>query len=325
MSDIDFDELDKAVNSLMSGVDTSKRNTALDEPEDKVVALEGLDESSPDTPTPVVPPAQTDAVGSQSQSDEHEEQVPQPAVPAPSLAVKRRGQFMDMIHPSSDMKQTSRAVRREGVVIAAPAEARPYAADPTAEATVVDSSKETIADTPTGSMVEPLSSPFLSDAKPEKRPLGGIPTPTEPVAETEAVEDQVPATPDTQVLPEELTGDILAVEANDLMSSPSTPAVSDDEPAPIAEEAASVVEAIAEPVAVPADTTGTGSIPQQYAESPSTGDQTSGSIYDTSNYHQPIETAAPAKKSSPLKWILFAIGLLVLGGGAGVAYFFLMH
>ena len=32
MADIDFDELDKAVNDLMANVDTTKRTAGLDEP-----------------------------------------------------------------------------------------------------------------------------------------------------------------------------------------------------------------------------------------------------------------------------------------------------
>lgn len=40
MSEIDFDELDRAVNDLMSNVDTSKRHEGLDDPEDKVVTLD---------------------------------------------------------------------------------------------------------------------------------------------------------------------------------------------------------------------------------------------------------------------------------------------
>ena len=40
MADLDFDELDKAVNNLMAGVDTSKRQPGRDDPEEKVVDLD---------------------------------------------------------------------------------------------------------------------------------------------------------------------------------------------------------------------------------------------------------------------------------------------
>ena len=48
MSDIDFDELDKAVNNLMSNVDTRKRNEGLGDPEVKTVTLDG----EPEAPLP---------------------------------------------------------------------------------------------------------------------------------------------------------------------------------------------------------------------------------------------------------------------------------
>ena len=51
MADIDFDELDKAVNDLMANVDASKRPAGLDDPEENVVTI-----SSSDT-SPVVPQA----------------------------------------------------------------------------------------------------------------------------------------------------------------------------------------------------------------------------------------------------------------------------
>lgn len=39
MTELDFDELDRAVNDLMHDVDTTKRPSGLDDPEDKVVEL----------------------------------------------------------------------------------------------------------------------------------------------------------------------------------------------------------------------------------------------------------------------------------------------
>ena len=62
MSEIDFDELDRAVNDLMSNVDTSKRHEGLDDPEDKVVTLDssstesGKVASSPAAKTTTVTP-----------------------------------------------------------------------------------------------------------------------------------------------------------------------------------------------------------------------------------------------------------------------------
>lgn len=91
MSDIDFDELDKAVNSLMqpSGDDNLPAQDKSKTTPDKAVIDNhgvGMDDSP------------TDDIEAQTPKSD-----PRPPAPA-SLAVKRRGQFMDMIHPSADMK-----------------------------------------------------------------------------------------------------------------------------------------------------------------------------------------------------------------------------
>ena len=343
---MDFDELDKAVNSLMAGVDSSKRNVALDEPEEKVVSLEStIDNAKDGSDAAVVPVAS--AVESSAQPDEPIasalDPVPAPAptpssvAPAP-LATKRRGQFMDVMHPSSDMKTAAKPVRRDTVVIAPVAsatnsmpEVKQPAAAPEEEATSVLSS---FPEKAPEALAEPLSSPFLPDAKPEKRPLGGLAAPADiPEAPTNEpaevpsddsdIEKQTPVA-EPVVVPAELGSDVLAVESNDLTATsaePTSEAVSDTLEStldPVVEEVADA--SLPEPSSVPAG----GSIPQQYTEAPSTGDQTSGSIYDTANYHQPISgESAPHKKSSPLKWILLAVALLIIGGAAGVGYFFL--
>lgn len=327
MADLDFDELDKAVNTLMAGVDSSKRNTVLDDPEDKVVSLEPtVEETAKGEPATV---ATTPAPVQESE--------PVASKVSPSLATKRRGQFMDVMHPSSDMKTVAKPVRRDTVVIApsnTPEEPAPKVDEPVA--LELESSLLPAPETISGPVSEPLSSPFLPDAKPEKRPLGGVvdsnaPAEVSASEEKEALapaidpeaEKQTPA-PEPVVLPAELGSDVLAVESNDLTGATADNVPEDTiEPSELsAEDVSSSEEApsVPEPSVVPAG----GSIPQQYTEAPSTGDQTSGSIYDTANYHQAISAeATPSKKPSPIKWILLALLLLVVGGGVGVGYFFL--
>lgn len=331
MTELDFDELDKAVNSLMTNVDTTKRNPALDDPEVKVVALNPTEdaasvdneaaEPAKSTSANAEPVADTTSVVASSAEPAA---AVAPSAPA-SLAVKRRGQFMDMIHPSSDMKSAPKPVRREGVVIA-PAAAADTSAD-IAPASLPDtpaSKAAPAAAEPSEPTPEPQTSPFLPGAKPEKRPLGGTagtgaPDPIENAEDT-AVKLQTAPVIDTQVLPEELSSDVLAVESNDLTSKTEIekPAEASVE---IPQQTAPEPEAEQKPVETPAG----GSISQQYTEAVSTGDQTSGSIYDTANYHQPIEAAKSTKKASPLKWIILVIVLLIVGGGAGVGYFLLTH
>ena len=81
--------------------------------------------------------------------------------------------------------------------------------------------------------------------------------------------------------------------------------------------------AVEAPVAEPAPVVPTGptSIPQQYQEEKSTGDQPSGSIYDTDSYHQPL--AHPAKTKSGWLWIIWILLLLIVSGGGAVALYFL--
>jgi hypothetical protein len=188
----------------------------------------------------------------------------------------------------------------------------------------------------------PLTSPFLPDTKVEKRPLGGVAPeeeepgkvaeepahpPVVPVDETSKTIDdpnaQLPANPnDVELqLPEELSGDLMAVEADtthDELKQAHESKVGDvSKPEIAAPEAAEPKTAPSEP-AVPAGPT---SIPQQYREEPSTGDKDNGAIYDTDTYHQPL--AHPAKKKSGWMWVIWIALILLLGAGGGAALYFL--
>ncbi len=372
MTELDFDELDKAVNSLMGDVDTSKRNPALDDPEDTVVTL-AMSDSPADPASPLAP------VTPAPVSDASTSTVATPTPVAP-LAVKRRGQFMDVIHPSSDMKSPFAPVNRQGptlqlsspvvvpeVPVAVtdpepPADAvaslgmemestgtgtPPALTQPAPEEPVrnewpdpIDmaqpansSEQETPASTdepsessesnepeqatfepqPTDvqpivedsvlAEVEPLSSPFIADAKVEKRPLG-MPVPDQP--QTEPAEEPVEDTPQNDTppvsLPEELKSDVMSLESSN--TGAAAPAAPEVVPASPVDNSSSAT---------------TGSIQQQYTEQLNTGDQTNTPIFDTSTHVQPLE--AP-KKKSPIKWIFAILFLLIVGVAAGVAYFY---
>jgi len=374
MADIDFDELDKAVNDLMANVDTSKRPEGLDEPEEKVVTIAASDAEAtpvPPTPAPSTPSAPTPVAPVVSPT-------PEAAPAGPSLAMKRRGQFMDIVHPSRDMN-TPKPVGRQGVtiqpgndVVAASAaqQNKPSATpdstpipqpveapEPTVSAwpdpiDVANSSATPEASTTPVATPEvapevmseaPLTSPFLPDAKPEKRPLGS-PLSAEdasasvPEAPAPAADAQTPATPDpvpAVALPEEFSGDLMAVESRDLSSHPeqlaALPAPAEQPKLETGEEellipAVATPDPVEQPQAPSQPQTqlpAGGSIAQQYTEQPSSGDQSNGSIYDTSAYHQPIEPAAPAKKKTPTSvWIMVGIGLALLGAIGGAAFFY---
>lgn len=371
MKDLDFDELDKAVNSLMGGVkdkdpgDTSKTldiNTTL-APDEKPaygnltqvagrIGSEAIDKqektvSLEEDVTPVTTPASSDVV----------EPKETPKVKLPSETPQRAGRFMDVVHPSSDMKRTASAkVSREGVTIAAPAsipepEEDKEKEDVATKATPSDmsgnlptsgapeiSTDETSDEkdpvepaTVETAAQEPLVSPFLPDAKVEKRPLGGEPptgasepdlkdtsaiaplsaasvTAESAPSDTEddsSVMDNIVTNPPKETeedvtvhVPEEFKDELLAVEKNtDIV--PGADAPSQDAPK--------------EPILA-------ASIPKQYQEKPSSTDTKSGAIYDTDAYHKPL--AHPAKKSSGWLWVVGIVVIIALGAAAGAFVYF---
>lgn len=355
MKELDFDELDKAVNSLMG-----------DTPQTDEPATNGPNVTAT-APSPVEPSSEGSEITPPADNTSIEE-VTSPALPSP--ASRRGGRFMDVVHPSSDMKTTGMgASSREGVSIT------PLSADipstPSSEENTPAPAEE--ATTPTEGAVEsqapsewpdpiamheekqadeieepapdisspaPQTSPFLTDAKVEKRPLGGgqaldqaiakelgkadteqstgdIPavasqpdslpaqeTPAE--APTQEPSPQLLTTPEEKApLPAELDSDLVAIEAGGATTS-------DNQPTP----------AVPEPtVTSPAPVIGGGSIQQQYTEQPSTGDDSHAAIYDTEAAQQPL-LHPPKKKTGWLVtiWIVLII-ILGVGVGATIWYF----
>lgn len=183
---------------------------------------------------------------------------------------------------------------------------------------------------------EPLVSPFLTDAKVNKRPLGDR-TGDEPsrapvlggladeVITTSDPDAQLPAEPATTVqpLPAELQGDLMAVESDNSGDVQDATVATDTDVAttPVAAPEASP-NAPAQPASTDQATPSVGptSIQQQYKEVPATGDQTNGTIYDTKAYHQPL--AHPVKKKSGWMWVLWVFLLLAVGAGGAVALYY---
>lgn len=302
MQDIDFDELDRAVNSV------TKPTAA----------------SSPDSESTSVPVSR-----------------PKPTVAATPPAVRRSsGRFMDVVHPSSDMRGASvpeRSAPRdvpvkptfEETLVSKPAAPTPAEIPepaPIVNAPSTDwpdpldfqgfSLEETpVMPSPTPppkpvapkpeTPAEPLESPFLSDAKVEKRPLGAFSSTDEPTSSDDKEPEETPLL--------EAPDEVELLEAENEITPPKpveeTPEVkSEPEPAP------QPVEDIPQ---------GPTSITQQYKEQPSTVEQTSGAIYDTESYHQPL-VHAPKKKSGVLV-VVWIAALILVGAGAGAAvYFFVL-
>lgn len=359
MTDLDFDELDKAVNSLMGGVKEK-------DPGDGSKTLDISATLAPDekpaygTLRHVAERIGSEAIDRQEQTVSLGNDTTPSSLPAelsvpPRATPQKAGRFMDVVHPSSDMKRSSpkRPASREGATIEAPtpepvvveAEAPVEVSEPAqaedttgnlpAPAAPIDTNEgseiEIVSKTPPA--LEPLSSPFLADAKVEKRPLGSeAPTTSAPILEPKVEREPAllfdastsePETPpvkedessvmDTLVepaksdedatihIPEEYKDELLAVEKN-------TDAVS----ATGAKESNQAPEA--KPLAV-------ASIPKQYQEKPSSVESKNGAIFDTDTYHKPL--AHPAKKTSGWLWVIAIVVIIALGAGAGAIVYFM--
>lgn len=224
MKDIDFEELDKAVNSLMSGGGISSQPKPKDE--DRVLNIDApKDKPVEDVPKPepAVKPVFTEKLPSAPNPSEKKQPLAEQSKdlsPSTSsradqvIAPKRAGRFMDMVHQSSDMRNTrtisppsARASRYQGGVVqpttAADADTQPVSFEPKMDAsTVPDFDASPVEPT---SMPDPIDfsqklndqqtpgakeqqvgaeggdgelggySPFVAGAKVDKRPLGSAP------------------------------------------------------------------------------------------------------------------------------------------------------
>jgi hypothetical protein len=300
MSDFDFDELDKAVNGA---INTEVPNNEL---------VETLDTTENDEPAKERVAATTPVSASQ------------PARSAAPAARRSSGRFMDVVHPSSDMRPGSEMPNssRPQTTATAPAAVAPVVQPDPVETSLEDWQK-------------PLESPFLSDAKVEKRPLGGeAPTTTDfdPIELLEEPDDpriEAHAMPDpidfaTQSNSEEpVSEQTTPIEEVAIEVEPvavEQPAAHSEVPMHVENDTAmGYGEGSFQPEPEQDVPTGPTSIHQQYKEQPSSSKE-SGPIYDTEAYHQPL--APIAKKKKPSFAILWILLILILGAGASAAFYF---
>ena len=360
MKDIDFDELDRAVSSLMGGTPSNQQKPAEedDEHSDPVV------DSTTATMTTVTTEPSEGASEAPVEAAEVKNDTKSPRVPMqsssihssqPSIASNRRGLYMDMVRPVAT--PTARPIPvgsapRQGVTLEPQPFAEPHVtteepistevsepAAPIVEQSAVEEVPEpapTIdlaAELASAPIDEPLTSPFLADAKVEKRPLGrpnevsDMPDPlanqpaVDPVVATNTADagatledsaenaDVSSGDKDAQLpeqpLPAELGSEILTIES----TLNEVPTDAPDTPLPAATQP---------PMPAPVSA----SIPQQYKVQPKVAEEEpTSAIYDTSTYHQPVAT--PEKKKPG--WLIFAIigGIALLGVASGIAVYYL--
>lgn len=365
MSDIDFDELDKAVNSLVGDKDEKPQTQSDDMP----VKTETTDEKPPVPETPKV-----------------EEKTPTTGLPT-----KRTGKFMDMKQGPSPMSKDASLMNKTETVITPPSgsdikptetkdEKSPSSTDmpdpldhtPTTALEKDDDKKpeeepkEAEEKTKSGldfEETEPKkdddkkTSPFIDDAKVEKRPLGGFSSesPVDPPKKTDEPSDdatkdaQTPAPEVPVELPPELNKDLVAIEAgedpesikspDDLKDEEDSDKDKEDESQPktdadekeeeTAEETAEKTEQKdhKERVAELLASASSGSIPDQYKRenrSHELAPDKSHPLFDAEHFKNSPAAAAKKPKSKGAKvfqWVFIGLGLLLLGASLGAAIF----
>lgn len=333
MKDFDFEEIDKAVAGAL----------ATDTP----LTGEQLVEEPIVTPAPAPEPVREVTPESEKPSE----------TPRIAPAARRSsGRFMDVVHPSSDMRG-----RTTFTPPAAPSAANQTApVEPQKPAGSTSSTQEDELE----AWAKPLESPFLPDAKVEKRPLGGVASsidiPLEDLLLDEPDELRIEAPNEPRLeAPDELRLEATAMpDPIDFAAHSSAPAFEiedtgiEEQPAsePVAGEVAPIEELAKssihadlaaelesasekpaevtpevepetqpeQPVAPVEEPTGPTSITQQYTEQPSSA-EAPGAIYDTEAYHQPVVPVV--KKKSGIWVVLWILLLIILGAGAGVVFY----
>jgi len=350
VKDFDFEELDKAVNGLLnssSAKDTPQKDALPPESPSNTTNLHEETATSEEEPTrertsitpsqevvsesaepklPILESKSTPVAPTPNTPD----RKPLPTTPierplqtTPAARRTATGRFMDMVHPSSDMRSASPSPEPSSVV-------QPRATDvhtPTkpSEETVRPSARKEDATLPE------IDSPFLPDTKVEKRPLGGSLTSDTP-APIQQVPEDITSMQETE--PNEVSGTSLQSPEEGLAevqvqdnTPPEEPVVEYSDEERVASDIASIEhevlpsagQDVSQEAVVSQEKPVADSIQQQYQEAP-TAAQESGAIYDTEAYHQAF---APATKNGTNVWLilLWVGGLLVMGAAAGVAVY----
>lgn len=205
------------------------------------------------------------------------------------------------------------------------------------------------AETPVDKADTPLESPFLPDAKVDKRPLDALAGASVSVQPEKSVSIELPIEPEgepAKQLPPELSADLMSIESSTTQSIEPLAAVSDDtaaipsspepkqpqEPVPAAAsetksvpppktepepEISHVIEPKGPPMPPPAPTPVSA---EALIDDMKPLKKTGTPIFDTTTYHQPL--SHPDKHTSSFLVIVAILVLLILGTLAGAAYFY---
>jgi hypothetical protein len=338
MSDIDFDELDKAVNNLVN-----KDEPAIEPATPSPVGAENKPDQKPRGRFMDVVHHSSEMI---SKNNEPEKQ-PEQSAPAPRKVLAPT--YNDVITPAKNNTYSSNtpssgdnAPKGDG-----PPVVKNDWPDPidVADATSADKGPDSTAkDEPNSKAPSPL---FLPDTKVEKRPLGGFNDDPSKGAETSkeseeenAAEASAPTdSPPPADLPPELGADLVAIEEggsvtgsdvtpgkNESLESAEDEKISESEPVtkPFNPELSSPREKAAK-TAEMSGLLAAGSIPQQYKTAAASHDHdaTHPIFFDADQYDTPPNPAAKPHhgKTSVFQWIFIVVGLLLLGATLGAALF----
>ena len=325
MSDIDFEELDKAVNSLMGQAGVPAEPSAVPTPVDA-------------TPPPSQPVEPAVPVASSSLDD----------TPSPIVNRRATGRFMDVI-PSSGRSAQSRpvpsaAASREAAPLQPPVASEPTFVDtpslvptpvPTEqpEEEPVDQFIETGAtDEPVVAEAAPLSSPFLEGVEIDKRPLGSTPTTAVEAPEevnTMAMPDPIDFSQESTAVTEASESDPWASESEpDVAPVVEEPLQPELHPEILAVETMAVevevLPAQSEPAMEPTVSAplAPGDIAPQYSAAPTDTPEPSAVFDAASEVPQPLNH--PAKKKSGWSVVLWILLMVIVGAGGGVAVWYFL-
>ena len=304
MDDINFDELDQAVNSAMKPADN-------------------------DTATASSPPAAEDKV---AQIVDKAPVSAEPVVASVASPVKRRCQFMDIVHSTNSRPAYAPPVNRHSSTIKpldpelikvggeVPANPVDLVEAPTLEPVAADSvAVEAEPPTEPNSLV---TTPFVEGVPVEKRPLGAFADNETPSDEST---DSVTAQAEAAVEEPSVSSEAVTEAVDEEISSPDevVPVELDkSEPAEQLQDFSSEANSYSVP-AMPDEGTAQ-SIPQQYHVNNSFSSDEEHAVFDTSQYHQPLlPPSKPRHGRKALLYVLLVILMLAIGSAAGYAIFVL--
>ncbi len=352
MNDFDFEELDKAVNSLAPKTHQENDGSGA-VPVSTPAASRSMPTSKPVDKPPAAPPPRQDSQTAPAVSSEPSKiSVSRPDKVRGARLVKR-GSFMDIVPPSPRKTNTrvgptlqpvsrsedimpepqsepfTEGTKKPETPPIAPSDTFPVATEeprppaPKKSETPGDVSwpdpldfhdVDNIAkEVPKKADDRPTASPFLAEAKVEKRPLGAFSTFAQSAGQPESPEPK-PAGQPPEPKPDPGAIDELTPVEDGLFKEPEAFAAKKKfESTAESEPEEETIEPDREPAAPDIHSKAMMSIPEQYRTERKIVDKTTRSVFDTKEYHPPLlEAAIPEHHRGSSVWAKLFVAFVVL-------------